>query len=166
MPTPRRFIVFASFSVVFILFMHYIVWRAVSSSSSQRGQYSSSTSENLHNHFSHVRSSPGVGSGARGTCRDVFEIGKNSTHMSEFMNMAVTLIKNKKVSRRFMLNVFYEVTGYSSPRMVRTLNDSSGVAGSNISLAQVGLYLLPTLFNEVGMRMVNVIEFVLYVSLT
>lgn len=138
MRTYRTFIVFGAFFVVF-LFMHYIVWQVVYSSSPQRGQNIPSSSS--------VRSGQGVGGGARGMCRDVFEIGKNSTHMNEFMNMAVTLIKNKKASKGFMLNPFYDVTGYSSPRMVRMLNDSSGIAGSNISLAQVGdLYLSPSLY--------------------
>lgn len=147
MKSYKTCIVFVSFSVIFI-FMHYTVWRVVSSP--QAGQPifpSSSSGKNLHHHlFSHV------GSSREGTCREVFEIGKNSSHMTEFMDMAVTLIKNRKVQREFMRSVFYEVTGYSSPKMVKVLNDSSGVAGSNISLAQVGQYLSSSpSINKVGM---------------
>ncbi|KAK4300681.1 hypothetical protein Pmani_027134 [Petrolisthes manimaculis] len=75
----------------------------------------------------------------RGVCRDLFEIGKTSTNMTEFMVMAVNFIRDTKELKEYMLNVYYDVIGYSSPHMVRILNGSSaasGVAGTNVSIVQ------------------------------
>ncbi|KAK3876561.1 hypothetical protein Pcinc_018657 [Petrolisthes cinctipes] len=75
----------------------------------------------------------------RGVCRDSFEIGKTSTNMTEFMDMAVNLIRDKKDLKEYMSSVYYDVIGYSSPHMVHILNGTSavgGVAGTNVSIVQ------------------------------
>lgn len=76
-------------------------------------------------------------------CRDVFEIGKASPNMTTWMADAVDVIRERKSKKQFMPGVYYEYLGYESPSMVNIVNDSSGLMGTNVTMAKV---------RKVGMR--------------
>lgn len=70
-------------------------------------------------------------------CTDIFEIGKKSKNMSSIMDLAVRVIARKKSKNLFVSFPFYEVLGYESPSMIREVSDGSGLAGTNLTQAQV-----------------------------
>ena len=70
-------------------------------------------------------------------CRDIFEIGKVSSNMTEWMTNAVKVIGAYKRIKKFIPNWYYEMVGFESPSMIRQVNDSSGILGSNITIAKV-----------------------------
>ncbi|XP_045122259.1 uncharacterized protein LOC123510873 [Portunus trituberculatus] len=69
-------------------------------------------------------------------CRDVFEIGKASRNMTEWMADAVDVIRDRKTKKLFVPSVYYEYLGYDSPSMVNVVNDSTGLLGTNVTLAK------------------------------
>lgn len=71
-------------------------------------------------------------------CRDVFEIQKLSPNMTEWMTNAVKVIRSRKRRKQFIPSLFYEAMGVDSPAMTAKVNDSSGVMGSNLTIAKVG----------------------------
>lgn len=70
-------------------------------------------------------------------CRDVFEIQKTSTNMTEWMTNVVTFIWERKKKKQFIPSLYYELMGLESPAMTAIVNDSSGYLGSNVTIAKV-----------------------------
>lgn len=75
-------------------------------------------------------------------CRDIFEIGKHSSNMSEMIDLGVSVISNRKKERRFLHHHFYDIIGYAQPHMAMTTVEGRGLNGTSVAVNKVSLLII------------------------